>query len=133
MSDGSQSASRPLRKEERELLQSLLAATYTPKEIEQRLSHASVQQMEDGGMGSIRFVEPASAKQSFGQEIAAAGYVDSDGVPVDITVNLDKKGNLFEIDFWKVDFSSLLRYPRSQDLKMRDVAGTKSPETAIAS
>ena len=48
----------------------------------------------------------------FAREIVAADYIDEDGTPVDITVNLDQEGDLFEVDFWKVNFSPLLRYPK---------------------
>ena len=30
--------------------------------------------------------------------------------------NLDKDGRLLEVDFWKVDFSPLRRYPKPTDL-----------------
>ena len=29
----------------------------------------------------------------------------------------DEYGELFELDFWKVDFSPLRRYPQPQDLR----------------
>ena len=65
-------------------------------------------------MGSIRFVQPE--RRSFGQTLVEAQYADSDGVLVSIAVNLDKNGDLFEVDFWKVDFSPLRRYPKPSDL-----------------
>jgi hypothetical protein len=138
MSDGSQLQAelpvRPLRNDERELLQSLLSGVYVSREIEQRLAHAVVQEMSDGGMGSIRFVESTPSKRRFGREIAAVTYIDEDGTPVDITVNLDQEGRLFEVDIWKVDFSPLTRYPRPDDLKARGVLKSlKRSEAAVAS
>lgn len=67
-------------------------------------------------MGGIRFVGPQS--RVFGRTLAEAQYVDSDGVLVSILVNADQDGQLFEVDFWKVDFSPLKRYPAAQDLKI---------------
>ena len=65
-------------------------------------------------MGSIRFVQPEAG--TFGKALAEAQYVDSDGVPVSIALNTDSSGHLFELDFWKVDFSPLRRYPKPSDL-----------------
>ena len=65
-------------------------------------------------MGSIRFVQPEP--RSFGKALVEAQYVDSDGVLVSIAVNADNSGDLFEVDFWKVDFSPLKRYPKPSDL-----------------
>jgi len=42
-----------------------------------------------------------------------------DGVPVSIVLNTDSTGSLYEVDFWKVDFSPLLRYPRPSDLRIK--------------
>jgi len=68
-------------------------------------------------MGSIRFVQPES--RSFGKALVEAQYVDSDGVLVNIAVNTDNNGDLFEVDFWKVDFSPLRRYPKPSDLAVK--------------
>lgn len=136
MSDGSQSPVdhplRPLRTEERELLRALLSRVWPAQEIDMRLAQLVVRQMSDGGMGSIRVVHTASAMRRFAREIVAANYIDEDGTPVDITVNLDQEGDLFEIDFWKVNFSPLLRYPSPHDLKLRDPA-RHSAQAAVAS
>lgn len=69
--------------------------------------------MQDGGVGSIRFV---GSQPPMGKEVAEAQYLDSDGVLVSIVINTDRNGQLFEVDFWKVDFSPLRRYPRPSDL-----------------
>ena len=74
--------------------------------------------MNDGGMGSIRFRYPDALRRRFGFELATGRYKDSDGVPVNIAFNLDQYGDPYELDFWKVDFSPLLRYPRAQDVKI---------------
>ena len=117
MSDTSQSSdssSRPLRAEELELVRSLLSAISSNAELENTLSESRVTDMSDGGMGSIRFARPQS--QSMGKALVEAQYVDSDGVLVSIALNVDKDGQLFEVDFWKVDFSPLRRYPKPSDL-----------------
>ncbi len=65
-------------------------------------------------MGSVEFIRPEP--RSFGKALVDAQYLDSDGVLVVITINSDKSGELFELDFWKVDFSALKQYPRPSDL-----------------
>jgi hypothetical protein len=49
--------------------------------------------------------------------LVTAHYIDEDQIPVIISINLDQEGRLFEIDFWKVDFSPLKRYPTPEELK----------------
>jgi hypothetical protein len=74
--------------------------------------------MSDGGMGSIKFLHADDRVRRLGFEVAKATYTDDDGIPVSIALNLDQYGDLFELDFWKVDFSSLVRYPRVDELRV---------------
>lgn len=76
----------------------------------------SAHDLRDGGMGSVRFVGPAPTA-TFGRTIAEREYLDADGVLVTIALNVDVEGNLLELDFWKVDFNSLVEYPRPDQLK----------------
>ena len=108
---------RPLREEERELIRSLLSGVYASATLEDILATSFVTDMGDGGMGSIRFVH--SEPRTFRKRLAEAEYVDSDGVLVSIALNADSKGQLFELDFWKVDFSKLRRYPKPSDLVVK--------------
>jgi Domain of unknown function (DUF6984) len=79
------------------------------------LNDALVTEMQDGGMGSIRFVGGKDRRRA--GSIAEATYLDDDGVAVSIELNVDEAGRLFELDFWKVDFSPVRRYPSSVDLQ----------------
>ena len=104
---------RGLREEERSLIVALLSiadrgqlTTLTPE--------TQARDLQDGGMGSIRLHRPDPRR--FGLEIARAEYGDVDGVRVSITLSVDDRGELFELDFWKVDFSPLKRYPKSSDV-----------------
>jgi hypothetical protein len=106
--------SRPLREEELVLIRALLNGVYPAKVLESALESSRVTDMQDGGMGSIRFT--GAEPQSFGKALLEAQYLDSDGVLVSIAVNADKHGQLFELDFWKVDFSPLRRYPKPSDV-----------------
>jgi len=65
--------------------------------------------MLDGGMGSIEFFSLKKGK--LGGALAEAQYVDVDNILVIITIYKDYFDNLYEVDFWKVDFSPLIKYP----------------------
>jgi len=43
-------------------------------------------------------------------------FLDVDGVTVIASLNIDKDGNLFELDIWKTDYSPLIKYPDNYDL-----------------
>jgi len=79
------------------------------------LEDALVAEMQDGGMGSIRFLGGTDRRRA--GSLAKAKYVDDDGVTVSIELNVDEGGKPFELDFWKVDFSPLRRYPSPEELQ----------------
>ena len=106
---------RPLRQEEHDLISSILSRTRVGQLPTARFD-APVKDMEDGGMGGIRFVRPD--RRRFGTELVRVEYQDSDGVLVSITLNTDDYGDLLELDFWKVDFSPLKRYPRPEEITL---------------
>jgi hypothetical protein len=107
---------RPLRTDELELVRTMLRGKLVP-ELIANIDRSLVEDMEDGGTGSIRFVK--SGRRTFGAAIAQAEYTDGDGVLVSIAVNSYDQGELYEVDFWKVDFSPLLRYPKPTELRMK--------------
>lgn len=75
--------------------------------------------MNDGKMGSLKlypegiYDEKREYIQSFVSEYE---FKDKDGVDVVASLFLDKEGNLYELDIWKVDFSELISLP-DLDLK----------------
>jgi hypothetical protein len=74
-----------------------------------------VEEMENGGMGSIRFVrsnEPGRPRRML-QRIAEKQFSDVDGLPILVSLNVDEDRQLFELDIWKADFSAVRRFPRS--------------------
>ena len=105
---------RQLKPEEYTLLKFMLDQSVHP-DLANELESAIVTDMADGGMGSLRFVGNRSNKM--GKVLCEAETVDSDNVPLEISINLDKDGRLFELDIWKVDFSSLQTYPSPSTLK----------------
>jgi len=100
---------RQLTREEFDVLETLLrmvpASTKPPVDDE-----LFAVDLADGGMGSIRLTDKSDRPRKMGSELVTAHFIDQDQVPVIISINLDQDGKLFEMDFWKVDFSSLKRY-----------------------
>lgn len=99
---------RPIKQIEVELIEKLTNGLFEIPEL--------VRDMNDGKMGSISF--DIEKNQNRNQQVSAAEYID-DGVLVDIELTSDENGNLFELDFWKVDFSSLKVYPTIEKLKIK--------------
>jgi hypothetical protein len=96
------------------LIDSLLSAA---PDANHKVPHeAQVRDLLDGGMGGVRFVNMDS--RHFGREITRAKYQDSDGIIVGIALSTDDQGDLFELDFWKVNFAPLKRYPAPQDISV---------------
>jgi hypothetical protein len=105
---------RFLRAEEHALIVAMLPKG-TSSALRASLVGASVVDLRDGAMGCIRFVRSGCRRRASG--VAEAHYHDADGILVSIELNADESGELFELDFWKVDFSPLRRFPRPQDLR----------------
>ena len=79
-----------------------------------------VNPMNDGAMGSLSLIPKGleNASRSFGHELVLGEFIDGDGVPVSLAVNVDDQGRLYELDVWKVTFSSLLVWPDPTDIKI---------------
>jgi hypothetical protein len=73
-------------------------------------------EMDDGGMGSLRFENLSHSKRVFGGRIADARYWDDDGVEVLISLIVDQNGDLYELEFAKTDFSALVSFPVPEEL-----------------
>ena len=70
-----------------------------------------VEEMNDGGMGSLLLSPRPSTPRArrFGKQAADCRFLDADGVVVIASLNLDKAGELFELDIWKVNYAPLIR------------------------
>ena len=108
---------RPLRNCEKALLIKLLSGRGVLKKYENDINNKKVLDMDDGGMGGIRFA--SEKERCLGGMLVEAEYIDEDGVMVNIVINTDDLGDLYEMDFWKVDFSSLKKYPMPELVKLR--------------
>ncbi|AFL88567.1 hypothetical protein Terro_2670 [Terriglobus roseus DSM 18391] len=83
--------------------------------LRDHLADARVEFMKDGGMGSLRFTGLGPRKMD--HELIAVRARDEDGMGLEISLNVDQDGDLFELDIWRVDFKPLLRLPEPGELK----------------
>ena len=104
---------RLLRELEKALVEQLLQRAGQKVIRPPSLDCLEVQEMSDGGMGSLYFVAPTKsrAERRFGGRVAELQFADTDGVPVLASLNVDKDGDLFELDIWKTDFSPVIKIP----------------------
>lgn len=102
---------KPSTQEER-LLEFLVKRSSTPIPVNWR-DGLLVHPMDDGGMGSL-YLFPGgegNAGRTFGKQVSEYQFTDSDGVEVIASLNVDKEGELFELDILKTDFGKLLKWP----------------------
>ena len=98
---------RKIRQEETELVVFLLQqCNFTIREYP---IADEVVEYEGGIMGSINFA--GSDPDAYDGDLIQAEYKDADGVDVVITLTRDKNSRLLDLDFWKMNFSKLIRYP----------------------
>lgn len=76
------------------------------------MTNLIVEPMKDDGMGSL-YLFPNGVKRNrkFGKCVSEYQFVDKDGIEVIVSLNIDDKGELFELDIWKTDFSQLTSFP----------------------
>ncbi|UOQ71089.1 hypothetical protein MUN79_20810 [Hymenobacter cellulosilyticus] len=75
-----------------------------------KLYTSEVREMDEVQTGSLRFVSPQEERR-LGEKIASTRFLDEDGVPVFVSLYLDQRGELYELDCWKVDDTPLRRIP----------------------
>ena len=114
---------RLLKAYEIELIKALLITNSKSTEIIiPALDTVLVQELDDGGMGGLRFMSPiADSDRSLGKTVAEAEFLDEDGVPVSIQLNLDKNNQIFELDVWKVDYSPVSRWPDLDQIVIKEI------------
>ena len=103
---------RPLKGGEVVLLQELLRRAVVLKTHATDVRSLRVADMDDGGMGSLRFAS-ISPDPRYGRTLCEAWFRDADGVPVVVSLNVDQNDELFELDSWKVDFTARRSLPTS--------------------
>ncbi|MCB2263404.1 MAG: hypothetical protein LGR52_10805 [Candidatus Thiosymbion ectosymbiont of Robbea hypermnestra] len=130
---------RPLRIQEQTLLRKMLSGGERQVlEFLKELDSVRVEEMDDNGMGSLRFISESQRDRRPGETIAEAEFLDEDGVTVSAVINVDQQGKLYELDLWKVDFSPLKNWPKAEQITVKDALyrpdakiGSGSPPDAI--
>lgn len=102
---------RKLRPEEVSLIRWMIKDTNEGERILRELEDLIVEEMSDGGMGSLLVVVDGEDKRVYSRELAWVDLFDVDQIPVYISLNLDDDGNFFELDVFKGDFSPLIKFP----------------------
>jgi len=103
---------RKIRENERILIKFLLEKLGL--NTEQYPINEEIEEYEGGNMGSICMGNPDFS--AYKDDLIQAKYEDSDGTQVLITLTQCAKNQLLDLDFWKVDFSKLITYPKPEDL-----------------
>lgn len=103
--------SRKIRQDEQALVKQLLSLSGRKLETPE-----IVVQLDDGGMGSIRFPTAKTSERRYGRDVIQVSYKDTDDVLVIIALIEDNNGDLYELEFWKTDFKPLNRYPTPSDI-----------------
>ena len=121
---------RCLSPEENAVLVALLQANPKTMHFVDLLEGLLVQEMNDGGMGSLLLIPSGldDATRSFGRQLVSGQFDDSDGVLVSVAVNVDSHERLFELDIWKVNFAPLLRWPKPSAIRI-DESSRESPNS----
>lgn len=111
---------RELKKPELQLMTKMLSNADEKWATLRQLTSTRVKEMSDGKMGSLTFKGRGNELRRLGRTISQAEFVDEDGVAVSVTISVDQYGDLYELDVWKVDFSPLKRWPKTEDIIVKE-------------
>ncbi|MBC7390577.1 MAG: hypothetical protein H7329_15295 [Opitutaceae bacterium] len=104
---------RSIKQEEVDLIQHLLSLKHLESvhyPINSEVSDYEGAVMRSIGLGNVNAI--------YAGDIIQVKYIDSDQISVIITLTQDTEGKILDLDFWKEDFSALLKYPKPGDLKL---------------
>jgi len=101
-------ALRPIRDEERILIEHLLHLRKDAKRYQ------IPGEVENVGEGAIQL----SPRGDHAADLVEAEYKDTDGRQVLITLSANQFDELYDLDIWKTDFSSLQQYPLPAKVKL---------------
>ena len=102
---------RSLTERERDLVRFILGRN-APEDLR-------AEEMNDGGMGSLRFVS-GKLDRKFGGCLGKAQFKDIDGTTVLVAVNSDQDGDLFELDLWRADFLPVRKIATFENIRPSD-------------
>ncbi|WP_137392517.1 DUF6984 family protein [Rhodoligotrophos defluvii] len=99
---------RALRYSEIEIMRRLAAGTRCENVIMSALEKYKVEDMDDGGMGSVKREGVEESRERPYEMISSTEAVDVDGTPVFLSLFVDDHCHLAELDVWKGDFSPVI-------------------------
>lgn len=75
---------------------------------------------EGGKMGSIS-LNIDNNPDDYDGDLIQVEYADTDGITVIITLTINNKNQLLDLDFWKEDFSKLITYPTPNEVVVKEI------------
>lgn len=102
---------RRLTSAEIKLISYLVRDTSEGAAIIASLEELFVEEMDDGGMGSLQVIVEGEDRRRYGGVLADMDSHDADGMYLLISVILDTDDNFYELDIFKGDFSPLIKLP----------------------
>ena len=75
-----------------------------------------VSSLEDGRMGSLKLCHNTCSideNRAMGKMVSEYLFKDIDEIDVVVSLYLDEKGELYELEIWKTDFSELVKIPEN--------------------
>ncbi|WP_333625507.1 DUF6984 family protein [Sphingobacterium siyangense] len=97
------------------LISYIIKDTPEGPEIIETLPNLFVEEMDDGGMGSLKVVIEGKDERRTGGILNDMEFHDIDGMLLVITVILDTDDKFYELDIFKGDFSPLIKIPDVPD------------------
>lgn len=88
---------RPLAPDEAAFINNLLSLCQVPYQSTQPIEEYSIKEIDDGGMGSIEFIEETRSERVFAKTILAANTYDLDGRKIMIEITVDTDGYLYQL------------------------------------
>ncbi len=102
---------RRLSSAEVKLISYLVRDTPEGARIIASLEDLFVEEMDDGGMGSLQVIVEGEDHRRYGGTVAHMDSHDVDGMYLLISVIVDTDDNFYELDVFKGDFSPLIKIP----------------------
>ncbi|MDR6735821.1 DUF6984 family protein [Sphingobacterium sp. 2149] len=102
---------RKLKPEEIKLIAYIIKDTPEGMRIINDLPNLYVEEMDDGGMGSLKVVVEGEDNRRTGGILNDMEFHDVDGMILIVSVILDTKDNFYQLDIFKGDFSPLKKIP----------------------
>jgi hypothetical protein len=105
---------RPLSDDEKRLFIALVNRSNHPENLMRFVDQVVVENMNDGGMGSIKLfvISNPDASRKMKSQVSELQFYDADGVIVIASLYMSEDGLPFEIDVWKTTFDPLIRIPQ---------------------